>query len=63
LPGLTLSLYLPPPFFSQALAGRSAPVYARWHFLAIDQLAALLATNLDFIGEDFNIGATFGAFI
>jgi hypothetical protein len=61
--GLAPAGDLSPSFFSQALAGRNAPVDTGRCILPKDILAAPGAPYLDFVGEDFNLVTTVGAFM
>ncbi|GAH87394.1 unnamed protein product, partial [marine sediment metagenome] len=58
-----VALELPPPFLSQALAGKGAPLNARGHPFPADHLPTLMALHSEFIREDFNLSTTVWALI
>jgi hypothetical protein len=60
---LAVAFELPPPFLSQALAGKGAPFNARGHPFPANRLPALMALHPEFIREDFNLSTTVWALI
>src|SRR4030042_1632721 len=52
-----------PPFLTEALFCRGAPLDTRRRLLFINVLAAIFTFNPLFVREHFHLGAAFGAFI